>query len=168
MVFIDKITKIKAFAFDIDGVLSSGVVVMPDGDLLRIMNIRDGYAIRKCMDAGYQVAIISTGNTSALQKRFENLKVKYVYLNSKNKLEDLKDYALKINVDLSQIAYMGDDLPDLKCIKAVGMGCCPNNASDEIKAFSDYISRFNGGECCVRDVIETVLRAKGDWTIETD
>ncbi len=163
-----KLTNIKAFAFDVDGVLSSGVLCMPDGDLLRMMDIRDGFVIRKALLNNYKVAIITKGSSPSVILRFQKLGVTEIYSGKGAKLESLKDFAQKYSLTLDQILYQGDDLPDLRCVEAAGLGTCPKNATKEIVQAADYVSPYEGGHGSVRDVVEQVLRANNDWNIDED
>lgn len=163
-----KLVKIKAFAFDVDGVLSSGVLCMPDGDLLRLMDIRDGFVIRKALINNYKVAIITKGSSPSVILRFKKLGIEDIYSGKDRKLDSLNDFAKKYSLSLDEILYQGDDLPDLHCVEAAGLGTCPKNATREIIEAADYVSPYEGGHGSVRDVVEQVLRAKNDWKIDED
>jgi 3-deoxy-D-manno-octulosonate 8-phosphate phosphatase (KDO 8-P phosphatase) len=162
--FKEDLAKVKAFVFDVDGVLSSStILVHPSGEMLRSMNIKDGYAVFYTLKKGYPICIISGGNSESVRIRFSNLGIKDIYLKSTNKLDDLKDFLSKYELQPENILYMGDDLPDYEVMKTVGFPTCPADAVEEIKAISTYISDKSGGEGCVRDVIEQVLRLQGKW-----
>ena len=155
---------ITTFIFDVDGVLTDGTVtVMTNGDMLRRMNIKDGYALKTAVDAGFNVCIISGGSNLGVQKRLERLGIKHIYLGAHNKINQLNDYTNNKNIDLKNILYVGDDIPDYPVMKLVGLPCCPQDAAPEIKAISKYISHKNGGKGAVRDVIEQVLKVQGKW-----
>jgi 3-deoxy-D-manno-octulosonate 8-phosphate phosphatase (KDO 8-P phosphatase) len=155
--------KVRCFVFDVDGVLTNGsLIVMPD-ELYRIMNIRDGFALKEAVIAGYYVVIISGGKSQSVKTRLENLGVKDVFLGIENKTEKLNSIRHDYNLSIDEILYMGDDLPDFKVMKQVGIPTCPADAVPEIKDLSVYISPFKGGEGCVRDVIEQVMRLKKQW-----
>lgn len=167
--FKEDLKKINGFAFDVDGVLSVQTIFLhPSGEPIRSINIKDGYAIQFAVKKGFPIAIITGGDSESVRIRFERLGVKNVYLSSENKIEALEDFISKYNLNLDNILYMGDDLPDFQVMKIVGVPTCPANASEEIKSISKYISNFNGGEGCVRDVIEQVLRAQGKWMVDVD
>ena len=165
--FKEDLAKVKAFVFDVDGVFSSSHVLLhPSGEMLRTMNIKDGYAVYYTLKKGYPICIISGGNSEPVRSRFTNLGMTDIYLKSTNKLDDLKDFLNKYELLPENILYMGDDLPDFEVMKAVGFPTCPSDAVEEIKAISNYISDKAGGEGCVRDVIEQVLRLQGKWMNE--
>ncbi len=164
MNFRKKLKNIKAFVFDVDGVLGSDkVLLFPDGQMLRTMNIKDGFALQYAVRKGYKIAIITGGASDAVKKRFENLGITDVYILSKNKLEDYLHFLTQNNLNDSEVLYMGDDLPDYPVMQRVAIPTCPSNAADEIKAISAYISSKKGGDGAVRDVIQQVLKAQGKW-----
>ncbi len=162
--FKEDLKNIKAFAFDVDGVLSDPKVYLsPDGELLRTMNTKDGYAIQYAVKRGYPIAIITGGRTESVGIRFSNLGIVDIYLAASDKMKDLNDFRMKYNLELEELLYMGDDLPDHEVMTSCGVACCPADAVEEIKAISAYISHINGGAGCVRDIIEQVLRLHGRW-----
>lgn len=162
--FKEELMQVKAFVFDVDGVLSSDVSPLNEvGEPMRTANIKDGYAIRTALLAGYPVAIISGARNENIRKRYHKLGIEYIYLGSTDKLENLKEFIQKSGILSEQILYMGDDLPDYQVMTRIGVPTCPNDAVTEIKSVSKYISDRKGGEGCVRDVIEQVLRAQGNW-----
>lgn len=155
---------VKAFAFDVDGVLSSPEVYLhPGGELMRSMNTKDGYALQHAVKRGYPIAIITGGKTEAVGERFRGLGITDIYLGSSCKIDDYKDFLFKYGLKDEEVLYMGDDLPDYEVMKKVGVPCCPSDAVEEIKSVADYISPFSGGKGCARDVIEQVLRLHGRW-----
>ncbi len=159
--------QIHTFIFDVDGVLTnSQVLVMQDGQLLRQMSIRDGYAIKRAVQEGYRVVIISGGKSEGVRVRLQNLGVPDVYLGIQDKLDTYEEVIEMYELDEGGILYMGDDLPDYPVMRRVGLPACPANAAYEIKAIAQYISPIEGGSGCARDVIEKVLRLKGDWEPE--
>ncbi|MCQ2252868.1 MAG: HAD hydrolase family protein [Bacteroidales bacterium] len=163
MAYQEKLKKIKAFAFDVDGVLSQGFLAMPDGEMLRMMNCRDGYIIRQALNMNIPVAIITRGESASVKLRFTKLGITDYYGFQHEKTDSLKDFAAKYGLDTSQVLYMGDDIPDVGCIEMAGLGCCPADACDEAIAVADYVSTKDGGMGCVRQVMEMVLRAQGVW-----
>lgn len=164
--FKQKLTKIKTFLFDVDGVLTDGkVLVMQNGEMLRNLNSKDGYALQLAIKKGYRIAIITGGNSLSVKTAMHNLGVQDVFLSQHDKLACYKDYLYTNDLKEEEILYMGDDLPDYEVMKRVGIAACPNNAAHEIKEISIYISNRNGGEACVRDVIEQVMRSQGTWEI---
>lgn len=158
------LSKIKAFIFDVDGVLSSECIPLsPEGEPMRSVNIKDGYALNLAIRSGYGVAIITGGNTKAVRLRFEGLGIKYVYMKSCIKINDLNDYMQKTGYKPEEIIYAGDDIPDYHGMKAVGLSVAPADAAPEIKAIAKYISHKKGGEGVGRDVIEQVMKTQGTW-----
>jgi len=162
--FKEELKDIKAFAFDVDGVFSSASVLLhPSGEMLRTSNIKDGYAIFHAIKMGYPIAIITGGDSQLVKDRFEKLGVKHIYLKSKDKMLDFQDFLKKENIESKDVLYMGDDIPDYPVLKIVGLATCPEDAAVEIKSISKYISHKKGGEGCVRDVVEQVLRSQNNW-----
>lgn len=162
--FKELLSKVKAFAFDVDGVFSkSDFYLDSNGEYIRSMNIKDGYAVQLAVKKEYPIAIITGGSSLSVKKRFNDLGVTDIYLNSSYKLESFEDFVYKYELNPDEILYMGDDLPDYEVMKTVGVPTCPSDASEEIQNISRYISNIKGGEGCVRDVIEQVMRAQGKW-----
>lgn len=162
--FKERLKDIKAFVFDVDGVFSTNVFLHPNGDMLRSMNTKDGYALQYAVKKqGFLTGIITGGYSESVKERFKAIGVTDVYLKSNDKFEDFEDFIYKYDLKPHEVVYMGDDLPDYEVMKAVGIPTCPADAAEEIKAISVYISDKKGGEGCVRDIIEQVLRAQGKW-----
>lgn len=158
------LTKIKALAFDVDGVLSSSTIPLyPTGEPMRMINIKDGYAIQLAVKLGYKIAIITGGNTESVRKRFEGLGVPDIYMGAKVKLPIFNDWMAKYGLDYENVLFMGDDIPDMEIMQTSCLSACPADAAIDIKGISQYVSPYKGGEGCARDVIEQVLRANGDW-----
>lgn len=156
--------QITTFMFDVDGVLTNGLVhVSSTGELTRQMHTKDGYALKTAVDAGFNVCIISGGNNEGVRKRLEGLGIKDIYLGAHNKTVQYKKYLQKLKIEPEQILYMGDDIPDFPVMKLVGLATCPKDAVSEIQGISQYISQKKGGLGCVRDVIEQVLKVQGKW-----
>jgi 3-deoxy-D-manno-octulosonate 8-phosphate phosphatase (KDO 8-P phosphatase) len=155
---------ITTFIFDVDGVLTDGnITVTTDGELLRTMNIKDGFALKTAIDAGFKICIISGGSNEGVRKRLEGLGIKDIFLGAQNKIDLLSTYLNTHNVTKEQTLYMGDDIPDYHVMNMVGLPCCPQDAVPEIKAISKYISHKNGGKGAVRDIIEQVLKVQDKW-----
>ncbi|WP_179346493.1 KdsC family phosphatase [Winogradskyella ursingii] len=155
---------ITTFIFDVDGVLTDGnVSVTTDGELLRTMNIKDGFALKTAVDAGYNVCIISGGSNEGVRKRLSGLGIRDIFLGAHNKIEQLNSYLKKHNVSKTQVLYMGDDIPDYPVMAMVALPCCPQDAVSEIKSISKYVSHKNGGKGAVRDVIEQVMKVQDKW-----
>jgi 3-deoxy-D-manno-octulosonate 8-phosphate phosphatase (KDO 8-P phosphatase) len=156
--------KITTFIFDIDGVLTdSSVHITPTGEMLRVMNIRDGFAMKAALESGYNVCIISGGSNEGVRIRLRNLGITDIHLGTPDKVETFKEYTELYQIKPENVLYMGDDIPDYHVMQLVGLPTCPQDASPEIKAISNYISHVNGGKGAVRDVIEQVMKVQGKW-----
>jgi 3-deoxy-D-manno-octulosonate 8-phosphate phosphatase (KDO 8-P phosphatase) len=161
--FKQRLNKVRCFIFDVDGVMTNGSLIVMPGELIRTMNIRDGFALKEAVNAGFNVVILSGGKSESVRTRLSNLGVKDIYLGIENKSEKMDEIILQYDLKEDEILYMGDDLPDYEPMKRVGIPCCPADAANEIKEISIYISPAKGGEGCVRDVIEQAMRLKGIW-----
>ncbi|MBG0783401.1 MAG: HAD-IIIA family hydrolase [Bacteroidales bacterium] len=158
------LTKVNTFIFDYDGVMTDGKIMLNnEGEPLRNANVKDGYALQLIQKLGYNVAVISGGYSPSMHKRFEALRISDVYLGIDDKIIVLKDYMQKKGITPEQIVYMGDDIPDYQVMEYVGVPVCPSDAAEEIKRISVYISHQSGGNGCVRDIIEQVLKVQGKW-----
>lgn len=156
--------RIRAFAFDVDGVLSaSSIPLHPSGEPMRVINIKDGYAMQLAVKLGYDVAIITGGRTEAVRKRFEGLGVKDLYLGAAVKISVYDEWLAKRGLKDEEVAFMGDDIPDMEVMRRVGLAAAPADACVDIIDVADYVSPCAGGMGCARDLIEQVLRARGDW-----
>lgn len=166
MNFLEKFHHIDTFILDVDGVLTNGeLLIQPDGQLLRKMNVKDGYAIKHALNQGYKVAIISGGKPLGVEQRLRNLGVEDMFFNVHDKRSRYLQYVADNHLDHAGIIYMGDDIPDYELMRLVGIPTCPNDAATEIIEIAQYISPFGGGQGCVRDVIEKVLRLHGRWIV---
>ena len=162
--FLEKLHHIKAFIFDVDGVLTDGLVhVTETGEQLRQFNIKDGYALQLAVKRGYPVAVITGGKSKGIELRLKGLGIEHIYLGVDSKLEVYTKFINEQQLSAEQILYVGDDLPDLPVMKVVGLPVCPADAAEEIKSISTYISPKAGGKACVRDVIEKVLKIQNKW-----
>ena len=162
--FKEDLARVKAFVFDIDGVLSLQTIGLNTfGVPSRTVNLRDGYAIQLAVKKGYKVGIISGSNSKEYQKRLKRLGVTDVYLNSRLKIDKFRHFVTKNGLDESDVLFMGDDIPDFEVMKFAGIPVCPSDADSEIKQLASYISDKKGGEGCARDVIEQVLRLHNNW-----
>ncbi len=161
--FKERLKDITSFVFDVDGVFSDFMTLNPDGELLRSMNVKDGYAVKTAVKAGYKICIITGGDSLSVKKRFEILGVEDIYLASHDKIADYRDFCEKRAVKPEQILYMGDDIPDYQPMKLSGLATCPADACEEIQSVAHYISDKKAAKGCVRDVIEQVMRAQGKW-----
>lgn len=158
-----RLNQIKAFAFDVDGVLSRDIIIHPNGELMRTMNVKDGYAIQYAVKKGYPIAIITGGTNELVRERFRALGITDIYMASANKLDDFEDFYSKYQLQPEEILYMGDDVPDIEVIKLAGIGACPADAAIDVKQVADYISDRKGGDACVRDLMEQVMRVQDKW-----
>lgn len=156
--------QITTFVFDVDGVLTDGTIhVLPTGEMLRNMHIRDGYAMKAALEQGYKVCIISGGSNEGVRVRLKNLGVTDIYLGVPNKVEIFHEFCDGYQINPENVLYMGDDIPDYHVMKLVGLPTCPQNAVPEIKQISYYISHVIGGHGAVRDVIEQVMKVQNKW-----
>lgn len=156
--------KIRAIIFDVDGVLSKETIPMSsEGEPLRTVNIKDGYAIQLAVKLGLRIVILTGGNTQAVRVRYEGLGVKDIYMGCAMKVKTYEEFIAKYKLTDDEIMYMGDDIPDYEIMKRVGCPVCPKDACAEIKNVSIYVSERDGGCGCGRDVIEQVLKAQGLW-----
>jgi 3-deoxy-D-manno-octulosonate 8-phosphate phosphatase (KDO 8-P phosphatase) len=164
--FLTKLKDINTFVFDVDGVLTDGTVFMTDdGTQSRAFSIKDGLALQWAIRNGYHVCAISGSRSEAVRHRLNGLGVKDVFLASHNKANTLKKYLTENNIKPDCVLYMGDDISDLAAMKLTGILACPADAVEEIRSLSAYISPFNGGKGCVRDVIEKVLKVQEKWIV---
>jgi 3-deoxy-D-manno-octulosonate 8-phosphate phosphatase (KDO 8-P phosphatase) len=161
------LTKIKSFIFDVDGVLSCQTVPLSeDGQPLRTTNVRDGYAIHHAVRSGFDVAVITGGRSEIVRRRLESLGIRHIYLKSRDKTVQLKEYMEETGFVREEIVYVGDDIIDYLVMKEVGLPVAPADACPEIKEISIYISPVKGGEGVARDVIEQVLKVQGKWMVD--
>jgi 3-deoxy-D-manno-octulosonate 8-phosphate phosphatase (KDO 8-P phosphatase) len=155
---------INTFIFDYDGVLTDGsVITTNDGEAYRISNVKDGYALQLAWRKGYKVAVISGAKSESMIHRMKALQITDVFMGVEKKLLTFRKYLEDNNLKPQQVLYMGDDIPDYEVMLEAGMSVCPADAAEEIKSVARYISHFNGGKGCVRDVIEQVLKIQGKW-----
>ena len=158
---------ITTFILDVDGVLTNGnVTILTNGDLLRTMNIKDGYALKTALNNGYHICIISGGSNEGVRLRLNGLGVKDVFLGIHDKMSCMEDYLKTYNLKSENVLYMGDDIPDIEVMQRVGLPCCPQDAVPEIKAISKYVSHKKGGKGAVRDVIQQVMKVQGKWAVD--
>jgi 3-deoxy-D-manno-octulosonate 8-phosphate phosphatase (KDO 8-P phosphatase) len=163
--------KIKAFAFDIDGVATDGsILCIPGGDLLRVYDAKDSFAVRMATMNGYPVAVITGGSSLSIRERMvtTGLKPEDVFLHCRNKMDEFRQFCERYGLQPEDVMYFGDDIPDIEVIQTCGCGVCPSDAVEEVKAAADFISPFPGGKGCLRDTIENVMRAQGRWVFDTD
>ena len=165
----EKFQKIKAFAFDVDGVLTDGGILADlNGELYRVFDSKDSMAIRMAVMKGFHMAVITGGRSESIRKRFETCGIKAddVYLGSRAKIEDFQDFCNRHGLAREEVMYFGDDLPDIPVMQACGCGVCPSDAVDEVKAIADHISTKPGGKGCVREILQAVMQAQGIWHLD--
>jgi 3-deoxy-D-manno-octulosonate 8-phosphate phosphatase (KDO 8-P phosphatase) len=169
MNLLERFQNVKLFVFDVDGVLTDGsIYVFADGEQARKMNIKDGFALQLAVKKGYRLMIISGAHAEGVVNRLEKLGITDVFMKVGNKLDLLNKYLGENDIPMEQVLFMGDDVPDYQVMKKAGIACAPADAMPEIRALAYYISNKKGGEGCVRDVIEKVLRLNRHWELETD
>lgn len=162
--FKEDIACVEAMVFDVDGVMTDGrIIPTAEGDFIRCYNAKDGYALAYAIHHGYRVCIITGGYGKILERRLRMLGVKDYFIDCMDKIATLRDYMRRNGLRPEQVLYMGDDIPDLECMREVGMPVCPADAAAEVLEVSRYVSEFDGGRGAVRDIVEQVLRARGDW-----
>ena len=160
---------ISTFVFDIDGVLTDGTVLLLENGLqARKMHVKDGLALQMALKAGYRVIILSGAYSEPVLQRMQYLGLQEIFLAIKDKRSFLEKYIFEHNLNMEEVLFMGDDLPDINLLKEVGLSACPADAVNEVKAVSQYISPINGGSGCVRDVIEKVLKLNNKWYVDTE
>ncbi len=168
MNILKQFNAISCLVFDMDGVLTDGtLLVLPDGVMARKMNIKDGYALQLAVKKGYRVLVISGGNSPEVKDRLSKLGISEVWMQVSDKASILKEWLSINQIPSSEVLYMGDDIPDLPVMRMVGLKACPADAAIDIKNSVDYISIYKGGEGCVREVIEKVMKLRGDWDSDT-
>lgn len=158
------LTRIKAIIFDVDGVLSKQTITLgQDGEPLRTVNIKDGYAMQYAVKCNLLLAIISGARTEAIRYRYERLGIKDVVLGADVKVKFYNEFKEKYGLEDENVIFVGDDIPDFEVMRLCGLPCCPADAAHEIKEISKYISSANGGEGVARDILEQVLKAQNLW-----
>lgn len=156
--------KIKAFLFDVDGVLSSNNIPLAvNGEPMRTVNIKDGYALQLAVKKGFEVGIITGGETDAVRIRLECLGIKHIYMRSYVKITDYEDFLLSSGLNDEEVMYCGDDIPDYEVMKKAGLAVAPADAAPEVKQIAKYITPMNGGDGVARDVIEQTMKVQGLW-----
>lgn len=166
---IKKFSAIKAVVLDVDGVLTDGkLLVTETGEQLRTFFVKDGYAMQLAIKMGLQIWVISGGTSNGVQKRLLGLGITEIHLGVKNKMQVLSQLLEKYQLNLHDLMYVGDDMPDYEVMQVVGLAVCPNDAVEDIKTISHYMSPKNGGEGVVRDVLEKVLKLQGKWGVQTE
>jgi 3-deoxy-D-manno-octulosonate 8-phosphate phosphatase (KDO 8-P phosphatase) len=169
MNILEQFKQVTTFVFDVDGVLTDGTLfVFDDGQFVRRMNIKDGFALQLAVKKGYRVAIISGGASDAVTQRLNRLGIADVFMQVTDKKEKLTEYVQQHRLQWNEVLFMGDDIPDFEVMKQVGLSCAPADAATEIKQIAKYISLLPGGQGCVREVIEKVMKLNNHWELHTD
>jgi 3-deoxy-D-manno-octulosonate 8-phosphate phosphatase (KDO 8-P phosphatase) len=164
---LEKFTKIRAVVLDMDGVLTDGgLLIMPDGEWIRRMDIKDGYALQLAVRSGIHVVVMTGSSSAPVEARLKRLGIKEIYHQVENKAECLKQLLNTWQLSSDEILYMGDDVPDLAALQLAGLSCCPADAVRDVLEIADYISPYKGGMGCVRDVLEKLLRTQGKWSVQ--
>ena len=164
MHLLEKLEQVRLLVFDLDGVLTNGkILVMPNGEWIREMDIKDGYAIQHAVKSGLNVAVITGSLSKPVKERLLKLGVELFFENTPQKSLIINQLLSKFNINKASALFMGDDLPDLDAFEAVGIKTCPADAATELLQQADYISPKSGGNGSVRDIIEKVLRTQGKW-----
>lgn len=162
--FKEDVALVEAIVFDVDGVMTDGgIIPTPDGDFIRRYNAKDGYAIASAIREGMKICVISGGRGEMLRRRLEMLGVTRMYLNCMDKTAALNEFLTDYGINAENVIYMGDDIPDLECMRMVGIPVCPADAAMEVVEASRYVSEYNGGHGAVRDIVEQVMRAQQKW-----
>ena len=165
---LSRFKQIDTFIFDVDGVLTDGtVLVLETGEMARRMNIKDGYALQLAIKKGYRIFIVSGSSPSAVQQRLAYLGISEIYFNVKDKKNFVLELIKKHVLNTESILFMGDDMPDLPVFDVVGLSCCPKDAVTDLTNVAQYVSHKNGGEGCVREVIEKVMKLNDDWEVSS-
>lgn len=162
--FLEKLKNISAFVLDVDGVLTNGTLLLTEsGEQLRQFNIKDGYALQLAVKKGFKIAVISGARSKGVEARMTGLGIKDVFLGVDSKAEIYHKFLKDSGLSSNQVLFIGDDIPDLRLMQMAGLAACPADAVEEIKALADYISPRVGGDACVRDIVEKVLKIQGLW-----
>ena len=160
---------IKAFAFDVDGVFTDGGILCDTaGELYRTFDAKDGFAVRMAAMHGYPIAIITGGRSLSIRARFLSSGVSEddIYLGSRIKTDQLGEFCHRHGLSPAQVIFVGDDIPDIEIMRECGVGACPCDAVEEVKAASDLVTSSPGGKGCVREIIESVMKAHGTWEFD--
>ncbi len=167
--FKEDVARCEALILDVDGVLTDGgIMPLTNGDFNRTYNAKDGYALAYAIQMGLKVCVITGGRGQSLQYRLDMLGIKHTYVDCMDKIAAMEDFFAKEGVNPENAIYMGDDIPDLECMRRVGIPVAPADAVMEVIEASRYVSEYGGGKGCVRDVIEQIMRARGQWAVHTN
>ena len=157
----NKASKIKMVVFDVDGVMTDGSITYDENGVeYKTFNVKDGQGIVRITKAGIITAIITARNNATVKHRFDNLGMSRLFMGQKDKMVAMEQLLEEYNLDLSQVAYMGDDLPDICVLKEVGLASCPNDAIDEVKELCHFVSSKNGGRGAVRELTDLIYSSQ--------
>lgn len=162
-------SKIKAFAFDVDGVMTDGgVYVEPNGDFIRKFDAKDGFAVRMASMNGYVLGVITGGASQTIKTRVKASGVpeKNVYLSSRDKVVDFLDFCRSNGLQPEEVCYVGDDIPDIPVLTMCGLPACPSDAVLDVKRCCAFVAEHNGGDRAIREIVETVMRCQGKWNFD--
>jgi len=169
MNILEKFQPVQMIVLDMDGVLTDGsLLVLPDGEWVRRMHTRDGYALQLAVRKGYRVAVITGSSSKPVEERLRKLGVELVFQQVKDKLLLVNSLMQQHGLTREQVLYVGDDVPDMEAMQGCGVSCCPADAARDILEIAGYVSPFRGGEGCVRDILEKLMRLQGNWEQRTD
>ncbi|MEC7172909.1 MAG: KdsC family phosphatase [Flavobacteriaceae bacterium] len=158
------LNNVKTFVFDVDGVMTNGkILITTNGEMYREMDTRDGFALKHAINKGFKIGIISGGTNEGVRKRLELLGVSKVYLGIKKKEIAFEDFVQTFDIDPKEVLYMGDDVADIGVMEKVGVATCPQDAVSDVKKIVDYVSPKKGGDGCVREILEQVMRVQNKW-----
>ncbi|MBN2662790.1 MAG: HAD hydrolase family protein [Bacteroidales bacterium] len=160
-----RLKTVKALLFDVEGVFTGDYFVVAE-DVHKPINAKDGFALNYAVKKGFYTGIITGGGSKIVKKKFNDIGVSDVYLSQQFKIEALEDFCAKYSLSTEDVLYMGDDLPDFETLNAVGFSACPADAANEVLEIADYISDKKGGDGCVRDIIEQVMKIQNKWNID--
>lgn len=159
-----RLANITTFIFDVDGVFTNGEIYFhPDGQTIRSLNAKDGYAIMAALEKGFKIVVITRGDSPIVQELFDKIGVKDLYLGVMDKGRKFDFFLSENNLSRHEVMYMGDDIPDYECVKNAGIGVCPRDGVKELREIADYVSTFDGGKGAVRDIVEQTMRIQGKW-----
>jgi len=158
------LNNVSTFIFDVDGVMTNGkIIITTEGEMYREMDTRDGFALKYASLKGYKIGVISGGTNEGVKKRLELLGVNKVYLGIHEKDNAFNDFVKTFDINPEEVLYMGDDVPDIPVMEKAGIATCPQDAVSDVKKIADYVSHKKGGDGCLREIIEQVMRVQNKW-----
>lgn len=169
MHLLEKLSRLQLLVFDLDGVLTNGkLLIMPNGEWVREMDIKDGFALQHAVKSGFIIAVITGSSSTPVKQRLSKLGIELFFENTASKSIIINELLLRYGIDKSASMFMGDDIPDLDAFAAVSVKCCPADAATDVLEKADYISPRTGGNGCVRDIVEKIMRTQGKWLITSN